>query len=263
MLCNIHNSITHLLHRNRRTLTGCCITFFWLALCIPVQAQAFLEAEGGIAFTGYNDVRIPADSSDTISLKNDTASLFAPAFRLRAGYTFARRHTLMALYAPLTVRGSTRSDRELRYRDIIVPAGSKVDSIYRFDSWRLTWRYTLMDTGRFKVGLGLTGKVRSADITVMGPDGYASRNDLGVVPLINFRAQVRLAQSFGLVLDGDALWSPYGRAEDVLAAVQYFSPGGTEFRLGYRILEGGSDGGGNVYTFALFHYIVAGITLRF
>lgn len=255
------NTIPSLLPRKRYTLTTCLMILFLLAN-MPVQAQAFLEAEGGVAFTGYNDVRIPADSSDTISLKDDTASLYAPAFRLRAGYTFARRHTVMALYAPLTVRGSARTDRDLRYRDITVPAGSKVDSIYRFDSWRLTWRYTLVDTERFALGLGLTGKVRSADITVMGPDGYASRSDLGVVPLINFKAQLRLNPYMGLVLDGDALWSPYGRAEDVLAAIQYYSPGGTEFRLGYRILEGGSDGGGNVYTFALFHYIVAGITLR-
>jgi hypothetical protein len=36
-----------------------------------------------------------------------------------------------------------------------------------------------------------------------------------------------------------------------------------ELRLGYRILEGGSDGGGSVYTFSMFHYATMGIRWKF
>ncbi len=36
-----------------------------------------------------------------------------------------------------------------------------------------------------------------------------------------------------------------------------------ELRMGYRLLEGGSDGGGSVYTFSMFHYATAGLRYRF
>ncbi len=97
----------------------------------------------------------------------------------------------------------------------------------------------------------------------MSESGYAHRDDLGFVPLINFRAEWYFLDDIGLLLDGDALVSPYGRAEDANLALLYrYSPDAV-FRIGYRVLEGGSDGGGDVYTFALFNYITAGITVSF
>ena len=67
-------------------------------------------------------------------------------------------------------------------------------------------------------------------------------------------------EPFSVLLDGDALFSQYGRAEDVLLALQYHHSRRLALRMGYRILEGGADND-EVYTFALFHYAVFGITL--
>ncbi len=228
-----------------------------------LSAQAFVDVEGGIAFTGYNDVQIPSASGSRISLKDDTGSASALAFRIRAGYTIFDKHTFMLLAAPLSVRGSAVIDRNLSYQGTTFTAGSRVDSVYRFDSYRLTWRYTFMDSGPFELAAGITGKVRSAGISLMGNDGYAIRTDLGVVPLINFMAKWNMTDRFGLLLDGDALVTPFGRAEDALLAIQYRYSDNADLRLGYRVLEGGSDGGGNVYTFALFNYVTAGVTVRF
>jgi len=234
-----------------------------LAVFQGLSAEAFIDMEGGVAFTGYNDVQIPTDSGTRISLKDDTGSASAPAFRIRAGYTFSDRHTVMALAAPLTVRGSAVTDRALTYRDTTFSAGSRVDSVYRFDSYRLTYRYTFLDSAPLELAAGITGKVRSAGISLMGDEGYAIRTDLGVVPLVNFMASWHMTDRFGLLLDADALVTPFGRAEDALFAVQYRYSDNADLRLGYRILEGGSDGGGNVYTFALFNYVTAGVTVRF
>jgi hypothetical protein len=109
----------------------------------------------------------------------------------------------------------------------------------------------------------LTGKIRSADIAIMDDSGYAHRSNLGVVPLINFGVRWDFARPFSILVDGDALASPYGRAEDVLVALQYSPSERVDWRLGYRILEGGSDGGGDVYTFALFNYVMAGLRVSF
>lgn len=239
------------------------IVCFFFALSGVAVAQAFLDFEGGVAFTGYNDVAIPADTGSTISLRDDIASETAPAFRARLGYTVKGRHTVSVLVAPLTVRGEGELDRDVTYQGKQFTKGSSVKSTYRFDSYRLTYRYTVIDTDDFTVGLGLTGKVRSADIAVMDDTGYAHRSDLGVVPLVNFSVKWKFMEPFSALMDGDALVTPYGRAEDVLLALQYSPSDRVDWRLGYRILEGGSDGGGDVYTFALFHYATAGIRVSF
>ncbi len=225
-------------------------------------ADIFTDIESGVAITGYNDVRIPADGGTPLSLARETPSSPVPIIRLRIGYTFSDTHSLSLLAAPLLVRGSGRLDEAVQYRDTLFSAGSEVESLYRFDSYRLSWQWNFLRSDTLSLGAGLTGKIRSADISLMGDEGYERRSDLGVVPLINFRVQWKFVPDFSLLLDGDALWSPYGRAEDVLLALQYHRTDSTEFRLGYRVLEGGSDGGGNVYTFALFHYLTAGLRIR-
>lgn len=236
--------------------------FFGLAAAFA-PAQAFVDVEGGAAFTGYNDLAIPADDGTRLSLKDDITSNPAPALRVRLGYTFANRHTVSALVAPLAVYGSGKLDRDVMYQGMTFEEGSNVNSVYRFDSYRLTYRYSFVDTESLDLAAGITGKIRSADIALMSRSGYAHRSDLGVVPLINFQARWSFRDPFSLVLDADALASPYGRAEDVLAALQYAPAENVSWRIGYRILEGGSDGGGNVYTFALFHYATAGVRVTF
>jgi hypothetical protein len=64
---------------------------------------------------------------------------------------------------------------------------------------------------------------------------------------------------YSLLLDADWLVGPVGRAEDIMAAVQYHINDHVTIRTGYRILEGGADTT-KVYTFSLFHYLVFGVT---
>jgi hypothetical protein len=236
---------------------------FLFAILSFAPAQAFVDVEGGVAFTGYNDLAIPADTGTKFSLSDEITSDPAVAMRLRLGYTFAGRHTVTALYAPLTVHGSGTLDRDVSFRGKTFAKGSDVESVYRFDSYRLTYRYAFIATDSLNVGAGITGKIRSADIAIMDETGYAHRSDLGVVPLVNFRAQWVFAKPFSAVVDADALASPFGRAEDLAFAIQYAPSDRVGWRLGYRILEGGSDGGGNVYTFALFNYLMAGVFVSF
>jgi len=227
------------------------------------HAQAFLDLEAGPAFTGYNNLAIPATTGTRISLKDDIVSDPALSVRVRVGYTLADRHTVSFLYSPLTVRGKGILKSDISYMGTTFVNGSTVESVYRFDSYRLTYRFDFITSDELTLGLGLTGKLRSADIAIMGDTGYAHRTDLGVVPLINFHLRWAFAKPFSILLDGDALVTPFGRAEDVLVAFQYAPSKDVTWRIGYRVLEGGADGGGNVYTFSLFHYAMAGITVRF
>lgn len=239
------------------------ILLIFLLLTLSLGAQAFVDFESGLAFSGYNDVQIPADTGTRFSLAEVTPSSAVPMFRIRAGYTFKERHTVSLLVAPLTVQGTGTADQDISFGGTTFLSGSEITSTYRFDSYRLTYRWTFFKKETLNLGVGLTGKIRSADIALAGEDGYAHRDDLGVVPLINFRTEWYFADRFGLLLDGDALLSPYGRAEDINLALLYRHSDKTTLRIGYRVLEGGSDGGGDVYTFALINFITAGMTVSF
>lgn len=243
----------------KRSFLSVCFVF----IAAVASAQTFIDIEAGPAFTGYNDLAIPSDTGSRISLKDDIVSDPALSVRLRVGHTFLNRHTVSVLYSPLTVRGSGTLNEDISYQGQTFSGGDSVESMYRFDSYRLTYRYAFINNDDLLVAAGITGKVRSADIAVMSGSGYAHRSDLGVVPLINFSVRWNFAKPFSVLLDGDALVTPFGRAEDALIALQYDSSDTVTWKLGYRVLEGGSDGGGNVYTFALFHYIMAGMTVTF
>lgn len=236
-----------------------------LALVAPAVAHWYADIEAGPVFSGYNDVRIPGDTGTLFSLTEDFHARTAFAYRVRLSKTFGDRHWVSVLVAPLRVRSRGTVDRDLLFAGRRFRAGiDALQALYRFDSYRLTYRYGLVRTPRFSLDLGLTAKVRDAEIRltyvhVMLPG--ASKKNTGFVPIISFRADWQLGRRVGLVLDGDALGVPRGRAEDVSAALRVGLSDRLDARVGYRVLEGGSDVD-EVYGFALFHYAVAGITLR-
>ncbi len=228
-----------------------------------LRIRGIVELEAGAAFTGYNDLRIPADTGSDISLKSDIPSDPALALRTRLGLFLGERHRLYFLAAPLSARGSAVLSEDLDYQGTIFTIGTSVESLYRFDSYRLSYRYAFRPRGPFEFAAGAGLKLRSADIAIMSSGAYEHREDLGFVPLLSFLARWEITPAFGILLDAEGLVSPFGRAEDALLALEYRPSENLALRLGYRILEGGSDGGGGVYTFALFHYAVVGIAVSF
>ena len=58
-------------------------------------------------------------------------------------------------------------------------------------------------------------------IALSSPGLTAEKINIGFVPIINFRLLWNIDNKFGLLLDGDALAAPQGRAEDVLVAATY------------------------------------------
>ncbi|MFO7676343.1 MAG: hypothetical protein R6X12_08520 [bacterium] len=236
-----------------------------LALVAPAVARWSVDIEAGPVFSGYNDVRIPGDTGTNFSLTDDLKARTALGFRARVSKTFGDRHWVSVLVAPLQVESRGTLDREVVFADTLFEAGEdELRGLYRFDSYRLTYRYGLVRARRFSLDLGLTAKIRDAEIRleyVSARDSGASKKNTGFVPIVSFRADWQLGPRLGLVLDGDALAAPQGRAEDVTAALRIGFGDRVDARVGYRVLEGGSDVD-EVYGFALFHYAVAGITLR-
>ena len=236
----------------------------WLGVLFPAQAvsQLRLDVESGIAASGYNDVRIPGDAGTDFSLSEDLSTASDAYFRVRLDYRLGSRHTLSVLYAPLTLHAEGILDSDVHFAGEEFPGGTDVDGTYTFNSYRLTYRYSLRETERFEAGIGFTAKIRDAAIKVEGGGLSAEKTNVGFVPLLNFRLLWTATDRVDLLLEGDALAAPQGRAEDILAGVLVDVTDSVQVRLGYRFVEGGADND-EVYTFALINYASAGVVVSF
>jgi hypothetical protein len=236
-----------------------------LAMLAPTLAAAaadpFVDLETGVAWAGMNDARIPGAGGTTFSLTDDLSASPTAYVRVRVGVVLgdAERHTIFAFYAPLQLESKGAFDRDVSFQDVTFRAGEPVLAVYRFDSARLTYRYGLVRSARWDLDLGVTAKLRDAEIALQG-SRYARKSNTGFVPLLSFRAAWRIVPALALVLDGDALAASQGRAEDVSLALEARLREDIHARLGYRILEGGADNA-SVYSFALVHFVGAGITV--
>lgn len=218
------------------------------------------DFETGLVMSGYNDVRIPGDAGTLLSLSEELdtdASLFARGW---FEYRPAERHTLGVLVAPLRLHARGSVGRDVRFEGEQFTANAPLQAVYEFNSYRLTYRYDVHRSPNFKVGIGLTAKIRDALVRLESDRRVAEKANTGFVPLIHFLVVWGFADRLNLLLGGDALAAPQGRAEDVLCALQYSVKPHIHVKLGYRVLEGGADVA-EVYSSTLLHYLVTGIHL--
>lgn len=229
---------------------------------LPSWAGVETEVEAGVVFATRNDARIPGNGGSDLSLVDDLETAPAPAFRLRVGYRLGQRHVITALYAPLQVNARGTLDRDISFMGASYPAGTPLLAVYRFNSYRLTYRYSFIWRENLEVAAGFTGKIRDAETSLYGVDARRKTN-IGFVPLLNVHVAWRpRGGAFGVLFDADALAAPQGRAEDVLIAATWRARDNLELRIGYRTVEGGADND-QVYSFAWFHYVVVGMAIGF
>jgi len=239
-------------------------SFFILFWLLPSQAAVdhpwSLEIDAGWVIPGYNDVQVPNPGGTRFSLSDDLGIDEKPFYRMRLSWRPGRRHGLSLLFAPLTLRASGVLQQPVSFAEVLFPEGTGVEALYRFNSYRFTYRYLLVDRQRFELWLGLTAKIRDAEIALEG-DGLASNTtDLGFVPLLNLLVRWSWTDRLGLLLEADAAAASQGRAEDVALSLFYSLSPTVKLRAGYRLVEGGADVE-QVYNFAMINYLFAGITL--
>ena len=246
--------------KNKFLLSATCFLFILSFNVLSLNGQASFDLETGAIRTGYNNVRIPGDQGTLFSMKDDLVSKTEIFFRLRVNYTIKSRHTLSLLYAPLETESNGNLPYEILFEGETFPANTDLTGTYKFNSYRLTYRYKILLKPKFEFGLGFTAKIRDAKISLASAGLESEKANVGFVPIINFRMLWKPYEKFGILLEGDALAAPQGRAEDVLIAATYRVSERMGFKAGYRILEGGADND-EVYNFALFNYASVGILI--
>lgn len=220
------------------------------------------DLEGGMAFISYSDIQIPKSTGTLISFSDELET--DPAFftRVRFNYYFNRGNMLSLLVAPLTLKGGGSVDREVVFEGESFAPGVTLNTVYRFNSYRLTYEHFWFAGEDMRFGLGITAKVRDAAISIADSTNISEKTNVGFVPLIKFSFAWNFLEPVALVIDGDALAAPQGRAEDVSIALRGDVDEVVALKLGYRVLEGGSDVEAT-YSFTWVNYLFAGVTLRF
>jgi hypothetical protein len=241
---------------------GCAILLFVPAPTAAQRPTLIVELEGGPVWQSYNDVEIPNDGSATRFSLSDLAG-GGPwlSGRLYLTWNIAERHGLRVLVAPLSLTETGVASGALRFAGADYLNAVPIRATYTFNSYRLSYRWRFHAGERLRAWVGLTAKIRDAEIALEQGSTASRRDDLGFVPLLHLAGDWRLVSGWHLSLDSDALAGGPGRAVDVVLKLAYDPGGRWSIGAGYRTVEGGADVT-DVYTFAWLHYAVASVAWR-
>ena len=226
-----------------------------LARAAETENRFAVELELGSVWQSRNDVEIPNDGTATrFSLEELAGSGPWAAGRVYFTWNVNDRHGLRFLAAPLSYSETGAFDTAVTFVDRTFEARVPTEARYRFDSWRVGYRYRFHDGERWRWWIGATLKIRDAEIRLSQAGVGAARDtDVGFVPLAHVSGQFRFADRWRLLLDLDALAGGPGRAEDLSLKLGYDVDERWTLTFGYRTVEGGADVD-EVYNFAWFHY---------
>jgi len=150
--------------------------------------------------------------------------------------------------------------QDVNFNGINFRADQPLEVFYKFNSYRLTYRYDFVANARWRVGAGFTGKIRDADVRFKNESNDTHFDNVGFVPLVNFYAAYKPSYHWSVILEGDALAAKQGRAEDVFLGAAYQINPKFGIKAGYRVVEGGADSD-EVYNFNWINYASVGVLL--
>lgn len=237
----------------------------------PAQALEdgyHLEIEGGGVWQSRNSVQSPTSTGGSspqgnrFSLVDLLGKGAKPYFRLSARHIWGNRHQVHLLYAPLRLTGTGSFAASVLFQGTAFAPNTATKGLYRFDSYRIGYRYKFFDRSEWQLWGGLTLKLRDANIALTQGIIKANRANVGLVPLLSFHAQRRINPQWSAILDVEGLAAPQGRALDAAIKFRRQLSDNVGVSLGYRMLEGGADND-KVYTFAWLHYGLVSFDYRF
>jgi len=215
---------------------------------------------GAVGFS-KNDVRIPGNTGTKFDMTDLTGSGPDAFARLEGYWNINDRHGLRLVLAPLEVSGTGELAEDTDFAGETFPAGA-TEGIYKFNAYKLTYRYTFRDRGAWRWRIGFTGVIRDANIELRQGTLQANDDDLGFVPALHVSGEYRFDDRWLFVLDVDGLAGGPGRLFDIALKLEYDLTERWRIGGGYRTLEGGADTD-DVYTFAWLHYGLLDVSYRF
>lgn len=244
-------------------MTRWILTLAFLTVATTSSAQDVprfeFDLEGAAVWQSKNDVQIPNEPSATrFSIVDLVGNGPVAAGRLTLRWNLNDRHQLHALAAPLQLVESGTPDSEISFAGETFAAGREAEATFRFNSWRVGYRYRVVSGPRGDAWIGFTAKVRDAEVKLEQDGLSANDTDLGFVPLLHLAGRRFFTDTISGSLEIEALGGGPGRAIDGAAMLRYGRRHDWGVSLGYRTIEGGADVDA-VYSFAWLHYAVVAV----
>lgn len=229
-----------------------------VCLIVPSMTQASdnrldLKLSAGASYQVKNDVQIPNTELGTrFSLADEVGDGPVTAVRFELNWQINDKHGLRVMLAPLSYDEPVVFDTPVNFDGETFAANTQTNAGYRFNSWRIGYHYTLLDSAKTTFRIGGTLKVRDAEIRLEQGEVVSADDDLGFVPLLYLMGERRLGNNWFIGADLDGLAGGPGRAID--AGITLGLAAGQVWRFGaeLRVLEGGADVE-SVYNFAQFN----------
>ncbi|MFN5346685.1 MAG: hypothetical protein ACK5B3_05615, partial [Bacteroidota bacterium] len=134
--------------------------------------------------------------------------------------------------------------------------------VYKFNSYRFTYNRRIISKDNFKFGLGLSAKIRDAGFSLKNNEFLSKNFRVGFVPLINILASWKISEKMSVDLFGEGLAASKGRAIDLSLSGRYKFSKKLQGNIGYRLLEGGSNGAIR-YNFVQLHFAFVSMNYSF
>lgn len=239
---------------------------FLSGLALPAVAQERttwrVELEAGAAFQTMNNVRNPGNTGTRFDMNALQGDPVSPIFRAAVDFDPWERHGFRLAYQFLRSEGTGALPRTTGFAGGTFAPNTRTTGDYRFDTWRATYRYTLIQTEDFRLRIGLTGLIRDAEIRLTQNGVTRRDSNVGFVPLLHASFDWRVAPGWRLMGDIDGLAAPQGSAFDLGLRAGYDITRNWQATLGWRMLTGGVDNS-TTYNFARFQSVVGGLAYRF
>jgi hypothetical protein len=224
--------------------------------------RVVLELEAGGVWLARNDVQIPNETGTRFSLQELIGAGPSVLTRAELGWNVNPRHALRLVYAPVRVERSGTPTVDLLFAGEQFAAGVAAEAVYKFTSYRVSYRYRFYEGDTWSWRVGGTAFIRDARVALAQGGLAAEDTDVGFVPLAHLNGEARLGERWRLVLDLDVTAAPQGRAIDFGGRLRYALTDRWSAGVGYRTIEGGADVD-RVFNFAWLNAAVASVAVRF
>lgn len=208
-----------------RSVGRCCLqAMLVVASCIApcVAADDFVTLDiGGYRFDARNDISVSGPTRRGSDFRveragtpdNDTVA------RLDGTIRPFERHRIRFMYLNSTRDGSASTDREIAFRDNVIPAGTTVNSAFDMRHIELDYMYSFWKSETTEVAFSVGAHWTRLELSLDAPafDVAEAAAAEGPLPMIGIAATTRLGQKWELMghvygmsakagdFDGDAL----------------------------------------------------------
>lgn len=236
------------------------ISHLWAASMPTTPFEVGLEA--GPVWQSRNNVRIPGDGGTKFSFADLTGAGPDFAARVWVDWNTHSPHQYRFAAVPLRVDGTGTLSEDVNFNGQTFLRGVPTKGTYRFDTYRLTYRYMFHHAEKWKWNLGGTLLIRDAEIKLEQSGVSSSKTNVGFAPLLHVSGQRRITDRLRAQMEFDGLAGGPGRAFDFALQGLYSLSNRWDLGVGYRTIEGGSDVD-EVYSFAWFNALNVIVTCKF